>query len=54
VTSSWSITNIRSQGDNQEYGEVSETDVMKSWTYSLDKKPKDYDVVCYRLFTVEN
>ena len=43
-----------SQGDNQECGEVSEIEVMKSWTYSLGEKPKAHGVVCYRLFPVEH
>jgi len=44
----------RSQGDIQEYGEVSEIEVVKSWTCSLDEKPKACCVACYRLFTVKH
>jgi hypothetical protein len=44
----------RSQGDTKEYGEVSEIEVMKSWTDSLDENPKASGVAGYRLFPVEH
>jgi len=43
----------RSQEEIQEYGEVSEIVVMKSWAYSLDEEPKAHGVACYRLFPVK-